>query len=287
MGWLCDQVAALSQTTHWWSAYGVKSATPPQTIHLALLCASEWLAKTGAYTEEVMAAPSGKDFGFVIKAWFAKNEWPQVVAEQVARAKGSKIGPWASQMSNCMQGKLSPKPDFFVAMGWFNNVILTRDFQGITDRRLMDRLLGSEALTHEDGQPFTASDFFSLFIGELKIPSQFSQAEVELTQDQVDDFWNEIRLAFRELALEMMTDKVEVWNLIAAALQKEGIHQDEIDWVREAMVGLIKPTVAECQRQRAKHPNMPLLNVLIDLKGKYGGNQERLGKYEIGSISCL
>ena len=64
-----------------------------------------------------MAELLGGDFGVVLKAWFAKNEWPQVVAEQVARAKGSKIGPWASQMSNCMQGKLQPKPDFFQGHG--------------------------------------------------------------------------------------------------------------------------------------------------------------------------
>ena len=229
------------------------------------------------------ATPKGGEFGSVIRAWFAKNEWPQVVAEQIARAKGSKIGPWASQMSNCMQGKLQPKPDFFKAMGWFNNVILTRDFQGITDRRLIDRLMGSEALTHADGQPFTATDFFSLYIGELGAPEGYAKKREPLTQDEVESYWNEIRGAFRELALEMMTDKTEVWRLIATGLEKKGLHQDEITWVQEAIVGLITPTVAECLRQRAKYPDMPLLNLLLELKEQCGGKQDRLGKFGTGS----
>ena len=58
--------------------------------------------------------PLGGVFGSVIKAWFAKNEWPQIVAEQWPALKAPDR-PWASQMSNCMQGKLTPKPSFFVA----------------------------------------------------------------------------------------------------------------------------------------------------------------------------
>lgn len=226
----------------------------------------------------------GGNFGSTIRAWFAQNGWPQVVAEQVARAKGSKIGPWASQMSNCMQGKLSPKPEFFRAMGWFNNVIATRDFQGITDRRLMDRLLHSQPLTHSDGTPYTATCFFSLFIGEQEPPAEMMVAAQEPSQEEVDYFWNEIRAGFRELALEMMTDKTEVWREITRLLRDRGIHDEEITWAQEAIVGLVTPTVAECMRQRAKHPDMPLLSVILQLKEQCGGNQERLGKFGIGSV---
>ena len=134
-----------------------------------------------------MPETTATKFGEVLRAWFSRNEWPQMVAEQVARAKGSKIGPWASQMSNAMQGKLEPKPPFFVALGWFNQVVMERDFVGITDRRLIDRLLNGQPLTHDDGQPFTAVDFFALYIGGLASPTEIEAPKPqELTQEMVD-----------------------------------------------------------------------------------------------------
>ena len=230
-----------------------------------------------------MAQAFGGEFGPVLKEWFRRNEWPQVVAERVARAKGSKIGPWASQMSNTMAGKLEPKPPFFKALGWFNNVILTRDFQGITDRRLMDQLLDSEALCHDDGQPFTATDFFSLYLGELEAPSDYKQAKAEITQEIVDAYWEEVRGVFKELALEMMCEPRSVWEKLVAELDVLGVHADEIQWLKEAMVGLRQPSVAECQRQRAKYPEMPVLAALLALKQRCGGNQDRLGKFVFSS----
>ena len=230
-----------------------------------------------------MSQTFGGEFGPVLKEWFRRNEWPQVVAERVARAKGSKIGPWASQMSNTMSGKLEPKPNFFKALGWFNNVILTRDFQGITDRRLMDQLLESEALCHDDGQPFTATDFFSLYLGELEAPQDYKQTKAEITQEIVDAYWEEVRGIFKELALEMMCEPKSVWEKLVTELEVQDVHQDEIQWLQEAMVGLRQPSVAECQRQRAKYPEMPVLAALLALKQRCGGNQDRLGKYVFSS----
>ena len=226
--------------------------------------------------------PLGGDFGQVLKAWFAQNQWPQILAERVARAKGSKIGPWASQMSNCMQGKIQPKPEFFRALGWFNMAIATRDFEGITDRRTLDMVLNSQPLCHDNGVPFSATDFFGLYLGEIKAPKEYIKEKSELSQENVDYFWAEIRNAFRELALEMMCEPRTVWDAVDNKLIEKGIHADEIEWLREAIIGLRNPTLEECQRQRAKHPDMPLLNVLIALKEKCGGNQNRLGKFVIG-----
>ena len=201
-----------------------------------------------------MTEPQGGEFGAVIKAWFAKNGWPQIVAEQVARAKGSKIGPWASQMSNCMQGKLTPKPDFFVAMGWFNNVILTRDFQGITDRRLMDRLLGSEALTHEDGQPYTATCFFSLYVGEHEAPKEFSQPPATVTQEDVDQWARDLRELFHATVMDLVLPARDVWQLIEDSSIQKGMALEDLMWLREVVTGLINPTLEEILRQCTKYP---------------------------------
>jgi len=227
------------------------------------------------------------EFGTVLRAWFARNEWPQMVAEQVARAKGSKIGPWASQMSNAMQGKLEPKPPFFVALGWFNQIVTERDFVGITDRRLIDRLLNGQPLTHDDGQPWTAVDFFALYVGDIPAPGEETEAPkadepIVLTQESTDHFWSEMRLVYRELVVEMMIGPPAVWDEIKKILISKGISPDDIDWVREIFAGVRTPSLEESNRVRAKYPEMPLVTTLMELKARSGGSEERLGKFSNG-----
>ena len=207
--------------------------------------------------------PLGGVFGSVIKAWFAKNEWPQIVAEQVARAKGSKIGPWASQMSNCMQGKLTPKPSFFVALGWFNEVVTTRDFGGITDRRLMDRLLASEPLTHDDGTPYTATDFFSLYIGAIDAPKDLSLAKAAPTQDDVDQWARDLRELFRLTVIELMVPARDVWDLIENKYLSKDASQEDIDWCREVITGLHEPELEELIRLNLRYKNLPIAKAFL------------------------
>ena len=85
--------------------------------------------------------------GPVLKGWFKQWDWPQSVTEGVARAKGWENGPWASQISICMSGRLTPKPAFFEALGEFNRVVAERDFAGVTDRRLIDRYINHYRLS--------------------------------------------------------------------------------------------------------------------------------------------
>ena len=209
--------------------------------------------------------PLGGSFGETIKTWFAKNDWPQIVAEQVARAKGSKIGPWASQMSNCMQGKLTPKPSFFVALGWFNEVVTTREFSGITDRRLMDRLLSSQPLTHDDGTPYTATDFFALYIGAIEPPKDFSTPEVFITQEDVDQWTSDIRSLFHGLVLDLMMKPREVWDLMEQKLQERGIVPDDMLWLQELLTGLREATVDEMLRLVHRYPSNPVSKTMLEL----------------------
>lgn len=224
-----------------------------------------------------MSQNHGGDFGPVLKAWFRRNNWPQIMAESVARAKGSKIGPWASQISNAMSGKIEPKPPFFKALGWFNDVIMRRDFLEVTDRRIMDLLIDSEPLCHDNGQPFTATDFFSLYVGELDPPEDYRHTCVKITEEDCTRFWSDIRKTFKELSFELMIERIDVWNQIEAGLQRRDIHPDDIDWISQVLVGR-EPTLDECLHLRAKHPEMPLIDVLRELKQRSGGNLDRLEK---------
>ena len=121
-----------------------------------------------------------------------------------------------------------------------------------------------------------------MYLGELQAPQDYQQAKAEIKQEDVDYFWAEIRNAFREIALEMMCEPRTVWEQVTVELKTKGVHSDEIEWLQEAIIGLRDPSLEECLRQRAKHPDMPLLSVLLAIKEKYGGNQDRLGKFETG-----
>ena len=215
-------------------------------------------------------------FARTLKQWFAQNRWAQSITEKVARAKNSPIGPWASQISHAMNAKHTPQPNFFVAMGWFNMIIATRDFVGITDRRVLDKLKDSQPMCHENGEPYEASDFFKLYTGLIN-PSEQFMAISELTQEDVDHWQNEIQLAFREIVKELCEPTKEVWKAIRTELVKRNCSPDDIDWAQEIILGLRTASLDEAQRQRHKYSNMPLLEAMNTVAG---GNQERLGKLQ-------
>ena len=218
--------------------------------------------------------------GPVIKAWFKANDWPQSVSEGLARAKGWTAGPWASQISICMSGRLTPKPAFFVALGLFNECVATRDFVGVTDRRLMDRLRQGQPLTHEDGNPWTAQDFFACYIGQLPMPEELrGPPDEKLTQAMVDAWAEGLRKAFREISFTAMIPPKEVWAEVKSECIKNGISPEEIDWVQECLAGLHEPTLDEAKRMMNKYKDQPLIRALIAVQGKYGGDTSNLKKF--------
>ena len=230
-----------------------------------------------------MPEPTATHFGEVLRAWFLRNEWPQLVAEQVSRAKGSKIGPWASQMSNAMQGKLEPKPNFFIALGWFNQVVTERDFEGITDRRLIDRLLNGQPLTFENGQPYTAVDFFALYIGDLGVPGVEEAPKIQepqLTQEMLDTWAEGLKLTFREACKALMSPPGETWRVIAKRMETDyGITGEDLEWTQEVIAGIIETTLKQAVNMRRKHGNtQPLLNCILQVIKENGGDLDHIKK---------
>jgi len=219
--------------------------------------------------------------GPIVKAWFARNEWPQSVSEGLARSKGWTCGPWASQVSICMSGRLTPKPNFFRGLGQFNAAVAERDFIGVTDRRLMDRLKRGEPLCHDDGTPWTAADFFAAYVGLLEPPADLlTPPKPELTQEMVDQWAEQIRDAFRKLTLVAMSPPGVIWLEIKAIMVKEGIAAEDIDWTQEVLCGLTEATVEMASRTMVKYPQFPLISTMLFLQVKYGGETTELKKFK-------
>ena len=213
--------------------------------------------------------------GPVLKGWFKKWDWPQSITEGVARAKGWENGPWASQISICMSGRLTPKPAFFMALGDFNRVVAERDFGGISDRRVIDRLRNGQPLTHGNGVPWTGLDFFACYVGELKGPKPTIEM---LTQEQVDEWQIEIRACFRELVLASMETPFKVWKAIADDCISNGVSREDVEFVQEVVSGLRDFTVEEASRLTIRYPDKPLIAAMIKVQEAAGGSLERLKK---------
>ena len=220
-------------------------------------------------------------FGSVIKAWFKNNDWPQSVPEALAKAKGNKTGPWASQISHAMNDKHQPKTDFFLALAWFNDVVATRDVAGPTDRRLVDRIKNAQPLCHDNGIPYDAADFFRLFTGLLDPPKEFAASEPPaFTQDDLDQWHIEIRTMFREVALEHMCSKREAWDMIQAKVLeildaagvKAGVF-DDMKAVQAIICGFADASMDEflrmIHRYKGEQPLLRAMDELLEQPEKY------------------
>ena len=117
-------------------------------------------------------------FGDALKAWFARNSWPQSITETWAKSCGSP-GPWASQISPAINYKLDPKAAFFVALGNFNAAVAERNVLSVTNERVRTLLLKGQPLCHDDGVPYGAEDFFKLFTGLIEPPEELTAPDPE------------------------------------------------------------------------------------------------------------
>jgi hypothetical protein len=112
------------------------------------------------------------------------------------------------------RGKLDAKPGFFVALGAFNAAVATQDLAGITARALKDRLTGAEAFLLDDGTPARATDFFSLFIGELPTPSRYAVSDEPMSEQEVKEANEQLRADFKAGARDRMLTPAEAWPVL-------------------------------------------------------------------------
>jgi len=187
-------------------------------------------------------------FALTLKRWFRANGWPQKITDDWAKDAGiqSATGPWASQVCNAMKAAgYNPKAEFFLALGEFNRFVAEQDVMRVKDTKLRDRLAKTTPLLHENGQPYGAADFWSLYAGLLEPPSAFADSSVALTQDDVDEWVKGMRTKFRQISLEQMCSRAEAWQMLSDALVE--LNADEKGWVREVLAGLHDPTVDDAQ----------------------------------------
>jgi len=216
----------------------------------------------------------GGKFGPALKRWFATNGWPQSITQDWAEAAQSSNGPWASQISKAMNGKAEPKPEFFLALAAFNEAVTERKVQGFTDRRLVDRMISGKPICHDNGEPYDAPAFFSLYVGLIE-PPDFPEPEIDysITQEDLDAWHQRIRDGFKKVAIANMVDKPGAWALVKEQMvANDGgltVSAEDLSWCQEILSGFRDATPEEAESVFKRWgPEEPLTKAMESLLGK-------------------
>lgn len=174
--------------------------------------------------------------GKAVTVWMKRNGWSQQTFHDWSTAAAS-VGPWNSQVSLWQRGKLDPKPMFWVGVGRFNAAVASQKFPYVTSRNLRDRLTGAEPFLTADGRVATATDFFSLFIGEAQLNDQYLAPEPEpvLTDEEAKGISEMCREAFRRIATAEMLNPREAWEALKPHCSM--LNATELDRFREVLAG--------------------------------------------------
>ena len=202
-----------------------------------------------------------------------------------------------SSISLFQRGTSMPKPEWFMYLGEFNEHI-----DLFTDMEPFYVYINDKEIVAKDWH------FFRLFTGSLEIPERylgnlnsdkanFSQNQergspkptaanpkpktkvlINVTQEDVDHWQTEMRLAFKQIVKDQCRFPKDVWSDVRKELISLGLSFDDAEWLQEMIFEIRNATVEEATRQRQKYQSTPLLTAMEIVSG---GNQERLGKLAI------
>lgn len=109
-------------------------------------------------------------FGHTLTAWARRNGWVHDTLHIWGEQAGFP-GIRDSVFNKLQNGKTEqPTPLCFIQLAMANERVARADYSGVVDRKLKDRLLGSEPICKPDGTLWRAADFFDHFVGELDAP---------------------------------------------------------------------------------------------------------------------
>ena len=173
------------------------------------------------------------DFGNAISNWFKKNDWPQGITEAVAKEVNQwEGGPWASQVSTAINGKLDPKAAFFIAKGNFNIYIHAGDFSKIKDQALKEKLKGSKAFTHNNGRLFDGADFFRMFTGLIEVPKKYKEINSNLN-DVAQKYGSLLREHFLKIKRNEMMSTKDAWESFINQPYAQTIKEEHLNTIND------------------------------------------------------
>ena len=209
------------------------------------------------------------DFGQAILTWFKKNDWPQSITESVAKEIGIEGGPWASQISTAINGKLDPKTAVLIAFKTFNIFIHEGDFSKIKDQALKEKLEGSKAFTHNNGKPFDGADFFRLFTGLIEVPKKYKTSNKTFSSETLKEYQQELIEYSVKIKRQEMLKPKEFWELFLDQPYTKTIKEDDLDIINDLLredLLMKKEIVFKFGREYGKCPMMPGFKSMSKIK---------------------
>ena len=182
-------------------------------------------------------------FGKAVSAWMRINNFSQQLIHDWASAAGT-AGPWNSSTSLLQRGKLDPKPQFFVAFGQLNHDLANGNLKYVTDRKIKDRLSEAVPFLTEHDKPATATDFYSMFIGELQPAAIYTQP-VALSDSDAEQLTQRYRDAFRKAAMDEMISPKELWQQLEPKARDMGMATAQVKHLQAILVGFEEYTADE------------------------------------------
>ena len=198
-----------------------------------------------------MALTDQQAFGSAYKRWMQLNNLPQQCSHDLAKAaqesglvtEGSApYAPWNSQCSLLCNGRLLPKPSFFVSLGNWNAVLAAKQFPPNISRQLKDKLLAAEPFRDDDGKVVDAVGFFAMFVGMAPIPKQYEAIARTFTEADAAQATADLRDRFRAYAQAEMLSPAEAWQHVAANIKLTSKQQARL---KEVLSGWAELTVEE------------------------------------------
>ena len=181
-------------------------------------------------------------FGRTLTAWCNRNGWIHSTLHEWGEQAGF---PAVRDSSfNKLQNARTeqPQPLTFIQLAMANARVAEGDYSSVTDRRLKDRLKDSQPITHANGSPWRATDFFSHFIGELEAPEWLQQPE-PLSEEEAKALSREHQAQFEAIAKEKMLSPAVAWKQLEQHCQS--LSNSQRDLLRNVLSGWHEWTPSE------------------------------------------
>ena len=201
--------------------------------------------------------------GRAVSAWMRLNGFSQQTIHDWALAAGTN-GPWNSSVSLLQRGKLDCKGQFWVSFGQLNKDLADGNFKYVTDRRLKDKLKEAKPFLTAEGHPATATDLFSMFIGE-NMPNDLYEKPDELTEDDAARYTSKYRERFRNMAIDQMLPPRDLWQTIEPHCKKLGMASKQIDLLRCVLVEIADYSPDDLMELTMSRGDEPLPGKALDM----------------------
>lgn len=150
-------------------------------------------------------------FGRTIRIWHNRNNWIHSTMHDWGAQAG--FPALKDSSTNRLQNAKTeqPTPLTFIQLAIVNQRVASRDYSGVIERDLLDRLTDSEPICSPDGTPWGAMQFFGHFVGELE-PPEWAKPGKEWTAEALAQLSRDHQGRFEQIAKTKLLPPAQAWK---------------------------------------------------------------------------